>query len=835
MLWGDIGHFGLIFSFVTAILIVGIYAYANAATTNKKEWLGFARVLTLTHAFAVFTAVIVLFFLILLHKYDYHYVWQHSSNRLPLHFMIACFWEGQEGSFLVWIFWNVIIGFILQRTAKEWEAPVMTIFYTIQTLLCSMLLGIYFSDDFKIGSSPFVYLYDVIEPIKGAEGIIPTDGNGLNPLLQNIWMVIHPPIIFLAYAMAAVPFCYVIAALFNKQISTWISKTKVWFLSTTGILGLGIMMGAYWAYETLNFGGYWNWDPVENAVFIPWLVMLAAVHSLFLYVKKKKALLLTHILSIASFILVVYACFLTRSGILGNASVHSFTDSGLSSQLLIFLLLSIFIPFTLLYFRRNLFTNNNSDEVSWKSFELWMTLGIGLLCLSAFQVLLPTSIPVYQQLMLEFGVDTKIAPPSDPVAFYSSYQLWFAILFCVLSVIGQLVYRKLLSDLSNLERVLGFPLIFSLLIASILLFVFQMTDWKYILLFSAALFGLTLNFNFIYQQLQGNILTAGGVFSHLGFFLMLIGFIFSAGHAKLLTQNVRLAENNEHIFQENILLNRGQFKSMSDYLVRYVNVWRTDISQSVKYLEEDLLATNHADVFLLKEDQFNEGSLVGLKGDTVILDPENRFFEVELKKEGKSYTLFPRMQNNPKMGFVASPSIQSYWNKDIYVHVSNFPDPEKVEWSTPQTIDLKRGDQFSYQGLKITYEGLKPLQEMVGIQLQESDLGLQSIFTVEDQGNEYQAASQFLIRNNRIQLIEDHIQALGLKLLTTQIDPQTGSIALEVKHSQRDWIAIKAQEMPFISLVWLGTLIMCFGIGLSVVGSLARVAQPRRLALELVK
>ena len=177
---------------------------------------------------------------------------------------------------------------------------------------------------------------------------IPENGTGLNILLQNYWMVIHPPTLFLGFSICLIPFAYAISALRLSDFRGWILPTKKWLIYSIIVLGIGIMMGAYWAYETLNFGGYWNWDPVENAVYVPWLFLVASLHSIILAQKNKNYIKTSLILSIISFILILYSTFLTRSGILGDSSVHSFTDLGLSGQLLIYLFSFIILGFFIL-------------------------------------------------------------------------------------------------------------------------------------------------------------------------------------------------------------------------------------------------------------------------------------------------------------------------------------------------------------------------------------------------------------------------------------------------------------------------------------------------------
>src|SRR5690606_38508850 len=198
----------------------------------------------------------------------------------------SAFWEGQEGSTLLWAFWHCVLGLIVIKREKQWEAPVMSILSFAQFFLATMVVGIYVFG-VKIGSNPFILLrdsglldeapamhvdFDVTKPIRPDYLSMITDGNDLNPLLQNYWMVIHPPVLFLGFASTLIPFAFAMAGLWTRDIKGWVSRAIPWTLFSIAFLGLGIMMGAKWAYESLNFGGYWAWDPVENASLVPWMI-----------------------------------------------------------------------------------------------------------------------------------------------------------------------------------------------------------------------------------------------------------------------------------------------------------------------------------------------------------------------------------------------------------------------------------------------------------------------------------------------------------------------------------------------------------------------------------
>ncbi|MFY7788570.1 MAG: cytochrome c biogenesis protein CcsA, partial [Thermoflexibacteraceae bacterium] len=249
---GFLGHLSVITSFVTSLIAAFSYFKVtqfaqNDHSTDKIAWLRFARGAFWVHGLAVLLVIISLFAIIYTHSYEYHYAWSHSSNNLPVYYMISCFWEGQEGSFLLWTFWHVCLGFILMRTAKNWEASVMAVFAFVQAFLTSMILGVVFFDTLKVGSSPFLLLKEAMAHLpvfKMQPDFVPKDGNGLNPLLQNYWMVIHPPTLFLGFALTLVPFAYCIAGLQTKEFKNWTKPALYWTVIAAVVLGVGIMMGA---------------------------------------------------------------------------------------------------------------------------------------------------------------------------------------------------------------------------------------------------------------------------------------------------------------------------------------------------------------------------------------------------------------------------------------------------------------------------------------------------------------------------------------------------------------------------------------------------------------
>ena len=242
-------------------------------------------------------------------RFEYEYVWAYSSVDLAPIYKFTGLWAGQQGSFLLWLLLHAIAGTVL-LLRKSMNRTSFSIYLLLQVLLVLLLFA----------KNPFD-LAPVVE----------ADGAGLNPLLQNIWMVSHPPLLFMGYAFLAIPFCYALGALFTNDYESWLKKARTATILAWTVLGAGIFLGGFWAYETLGWGGYWGWDPVENASLVPWLIATIILHFQFGAHKNKGFFKPMISASIFGYIFVVYGSFLTRSGVLGDFSVHSFSggDIGL--------------------------------------------------------------------------------------------------------------------------------------------------------------------------------------------------------------------------------------------------------------------------------------------------------------------------------------------------------------------------------------------------------------------------------------------------------------------------------------------------------------------------
>ena len=356
LLPGQIGQFFVILSFVSAL--VATIAYYKAAQAQLVEqaaaWKKLGRLAFIVDAASVFIIFGIIYYIISNHYFEYHYAWNHSDRSLDTGYLLSSIWEGQEGSFLLWMLWHGVLGILLIRTSGKWEAPVLTVVSFVQFILATMIIGIHIFD-VKIGSTPFLLTRQVFQdaPIFTQADYLTRikDGNGLNQLLQNYWMVIHPPVLFLGFASTLVPFAFAISGLWTKNYGGWTKVALPWTLFSACILGTGILMGAAWAYESLTFGGYWAWDPVENASLVPWLILVAGLHTQVIFNATGHSLRATYLFFILSFIFILYSTYLTRSGDLQDTSVHAFTSLGLNWQLRVFVLLFL-LPSAYLFIRR---------------------------------------------------------------------------------------------------------------------------------------------------------------------------------------------------------------------------------------------------------------------------------------------------------------------------------------------------------------------------------------------------------------------------------------------------------------------------------------------------
>ncbi len=799
---GQLGHFFVITAFVGSLL--SAFSYFRSAQTevtnanNSRSWLLLGRSGFIIHAAAVLGIFSALYYIITNHLFEYHYAWRHSDLSLPTKYLLSCFWEGQEGSFLLWSIWHCVLGLIVMAKAKAMESRVMAVICVVQVLLATMLLGFYLGPDIKIGSNPFLLLRDQMQgaPIFSQPNYLEfvKDGNGLNVLLQNYWMVIHPPILFLGFAATLIPFAYTIAALWKGEYLTWIKPTINWSLFAGAVLGTGIMMGGAWAYESLTFGGYWAWDPVENASLVPWLTLIAGMHTLVVYKATGRSFIITVILLVLTYLFIWYSTFLTRTGVLGDTSVHAFTGEGKSLywHLLIVIGLLIIMSLSAIIARwKGLPRVKTEEQVNTR--EFWMFIGSFVLLLSAIQIIISTSIPVWSPLA-KMITGKDVAPPVDPVAHYNSIQVWVAVIVGLMTaMVLFLKFKK--SDNKVVVRRLSITGAIALVITLIIGILQKIDVPQYALLLFAACYTIVGMIFYMIVVHKGKIKKMGPATAHLGFGLVLLGILISSYNKQVISFNTlgvifpfgkATPEEDAKESRENVLMYRGVPVALGEYFATY-------------------------------------------QGDSTSENDPRTFYKVYYERRdsatGKlteSFTLYPDAFINPKgqEGLSANPASKHYLTRDIFTYVTSVIDPNKrTDTNTYRSHIVKAGDTVYLNSGYMIFKGFKVGAVTKNFVPQQGDLAVVANLTVLDlSGNEQHLQPVYCIRGNEIFIVEDTLKGMQLYTRLSQIIPDKDAAEIEVKQidPKDDYIVMKALVFPYINVLWLGIVVMVLGFFISI-------------------
>jgi cytochrome c-type biogenesis protein CcmF len=772
------GYLGRIFIWISILSLIFsalFYFFALKKADKKVLYTKLAGNLYWLHFLTLLGAIGSLYYLIGNHFFEYSYVWQYSSLDMPLKYIISCFWAGQEGSYLVWAFWQGIIGLVLLYTAKEWKAWVMPVFATGQFFLVSMVLGLELGS-FSIGGSPFGLLRDM--PSNAGEELFQqanylaflTDGNGLNPLLENIWMIIHPPSLFLGYAVALVPFSFAVASLWRKEYHSWLKPAIPWTLAAVLALGNGIILGGRWAYESLTFGGFWAWDPVENASLVPWLLLVATLHSMIIARKRHNTYNTTYFFTILGWFFVMYATYLTRSGVLGETSVHSFGENALSGQMIFFTALFLLLPLILLFFRKKEFPKKDNDDVMTR--EFWMLIGAIIVLLSAFQIIATTSIPVFNKI---FG--TGIAPPIDNINFYNTWQMPFAIVIALGIAISQYLWYGPNDVKKFIRKILiasGISVILTILIA----LGDHVTGVSRIVLLFSIILALVVSLDFVIHYLKKTS-NVGGAFTHAGFTLFLLGVVLAFSNSQVISRNTSgMGAGNETENQENLVLVRGIGKPMGKYMVTY-----TDSKTKGK----------------------------------------ETFYQVDFVKmkdagTGKiDFSLHPSLNVNKRMGNVYNPDTKHFIDKDIYTYLSfaqqsgEKPDAEGYSKSGEQPMNLN--DTVFINRSFIVLQDIKTTMANDDV----NNASIKATFRVISMaGGELNTEIKYEIVNGELKRTDGLIEPLNMKLRFEGLATDSKAIHVGIYERQQDYIVMKAIIFPFMAVLWFGIVVMFSGLTYSI-------------------
>lgn len=696
---------------------------------------------------------------IVAHNFQYTYIWEYSSRELPPNLLIATFYAGQQGSILLWGLMITLIGFFLIPYLKKnnYESPVMMVYASVISFILLMLI-------FK---SPFDFVWETYATEGIKEGFTPKNGRGLNPVLQNYWISIHPPILFLGYSLMTVPYVFAIAGLMLKDYRKWITLALPWALFGAGVLGLGLMLGGFWAYETLGWGGFWAWDPVENSSLMPWLLVVSLVHTMLVSRKNGGLVKTNFVLASLAFLFVLYASFLTRSGILGDTSVHSFVSPGpIIYKLLLYFLVSYVVISLAVFIKRFKDMPIGNTEIELNSKEFLLSLGSVILIAIFFVVFMGTSWPIFTEIA---GVTKSSVDPS----WYNKINLPLGAILMTVNALSLYMLWKRTDYTLFVKRFI----IVSMISIAITAFVFILgvTKFEFLLLIFTSILGLIANLEYLIKSFKFGIKTSGAFLSHTGLAMFLLGALASGGYS--INETVRLKE--------------GESKEALGYKI------------------------SHNGKFQI-EKQWK--------------DREKYKYKINLEKDGKSQMVYPVVyfsDFNERQTPFFEPGIATLIDKDIYVSPysieNEFPEPpiilqktqsQKVQLDTNINIsllkfDMSRAMNGGGDGKTLTIatvvrisDNKNYVKEDTLINVMDPESGM-SVPIWKDLANSNLEIGFVRLIPNKEQL------SLSQAIFVAKPKGKTLSAPVET-------FVFDVSTKPFILVVWVGTIIIVLGFFLSI-------------------
>jgi len=514
------------YNLLAGALALRVLATGQSSPISPERLADTARRAGIAGFVAITAAAFALIWSVFTNDFSIAYILEHSNRALPGPYKFSALWSGQEGSLLLWAWLLATYGFVLRLTHKtdvKLYAYAGTILASIQVFFLLIL---------NFAAPPFALF----------RGAIPEDGNGLNPLLQYPEMVIHPPMLYLGYVGFAVPFCFGLGALMMRYPGEkWIKTTRVWTMVTWLFLTCGIFLGMHWAYSVLGWGGYWGWDPVESASFMPWLTGTAFLHSVMMQEKRGMLKVWNMWLIFITFGLCIFGTFLTRSGVV--SSVHAFAQSSIGDWFVAFLAL-IAATCAFFFFKNKAHLRSEHKLESIVSRESSFLFNNLLFVLFCFTVLWGTLFPILSEWVQ--GTKVTVGPP-----FFNKVAIPVALLLLLLTAVGPLLaWRK--TSLDSIKRNFMWPAIGALLVG-VLMLAFGVRPWQdfsYFYAIMAAMLATLVALTVISEFIRGgrvisrhtgqNLLASmahlchrntrryGGYIVHFGVAVVIIGFLGSA-------------------------------------------------------------------------------------------------------------------------------------------------------------------------------------------------------------------------------------------------------------------------------------------------------------------
>jgi cytochrome c-type biogenesis protein CcmF len=548
---GPLGHPSLIVALGFVVLAGAMFI--TSAVKARPEWSDSGQRALRVAAALVVLAVVCLLSALFSHDFSFTYVVNYSSRSLSGPFTLTALWGGMEGSLLFWTFLLMLYAVIALKTAPAISARLVAWAGAVLSGIATFFLAL-----IVVAADPFQRLAPV-----------PADGHGLNPLLQSPGMLIHPPLLYTGFVGFSIPFAFAMSALLSRRLEdTWFTSTRRWTLFAWSALSIGIVLGGAWAYTELGWGGYWAWDPVENASFLPWLTATAFLHSVIIQEKRRMLKVWNVSLILLTYALAVFGTFLTRSGIL--SSIHTFTEGPIGKWFLPFLGAMLIGGLTVIALRfDDLRSENRFDSLI--SRESAFLANNVLFVAAAFTVLWGTIYPILSE--VTSGVRLSVGPP-----FFNTVFLPIAIAIVALTGIGPLISWRRMSK-GAFTRIVRVPLAAGA-VAVVLLGLGGVRSAGALAAFGLCAFtAVAIASEFVRgsrvyrsrgipwaralgRTILRNRRRYGGYIVHLGVVLIVIGLAGSAFRS-----------------ERQALLNRGQSMKVGQYTLTYTNLKRASTAE----------------------------------------------------------------------------------------------------------------------------------------------------------------------------------------------------------------------------------------------------------------
>ena len=570
MLYSTIGHYSLVLGLGVSLLLVffSVKNFQNSKILSSK---------ILSFTFLQFFLVVVSFSSLIisfaLSDFSNETVFNNSHTTKPFFYKIAGTWGNHEGSLLLWLL--VLTSFILVFILKTKNQPIK---YKLLTLIFQQIIIIGFFLFLIETSNPFNYLYP-----------IPDEGLGLNPILQDPALAIHPPILYLGYVGSSIIFSSSLAATTLNLVSkNWASHIKKWILISWVFLTLGILLGSIWAYYELGWGGFWFWDPVENVSLMPWLALTTLLHCILVLERKQILTSWVIILSISTFTLSMCGTFLVRSGILN--SVHTFANDPERGLFILFFLFSLVFMSLFIFFVFHKDIKNNSNNFHWLSKETAIIFNNWFMMYFLSVVLIGTIYPIFLDVLSSQKI--SVGPP-----FYHKLIIPFLIPFMLVMSIGPKLkwIKSKIEDKSNLIILF----IISILISFLILKNFSFSSLVNTILISSAvyLFFITVRDFFISKNknISQNI-------AHFGFSLLILSILLNNLFSSEIITNLKVGETFENsktkiVFESINQKNQKNYKSIiTNFMIESSNGVTEKLSPELRVYNQPNIVTSEADI-----------------------------------------------------------------------------------------------------------------------------------------------------------------------------------------------------------------------------------------------